>query len=312
MLNKTPAIWQLSVIQFENGTVIEGVALAEIYSSTLPGQFFVRQATAIFRSYANKPYARREIFISVNKKLYSVTTEIRGRFSLWLNEERVDNIEIYADALGKTIIPTIQLYPIYFLLGGRQIEIISDIDDTIFQSFTNSFLRRVFTILFKKPSSRKMVPFTKNLLVYARESGMRVYCVSRSEGNLFHLLANALTLNNMTSVVIHLFDYLNLQGLFTARKKQFKFECISYILQNSPGKRHCLVGDDTQDDIRIYGDIAERFPDKICNVFIHKTKAYFSQFQKYHYERLLNLNISVSYFDAETPFEPNYLENINH
>jgi phosphatidate phosphatase APP1 len=157
-----------------------------------------------------------------------------------------------------------------------------------------------------------MVPFTRDLLVYASESRMRVYCISRSEGNLFHLLANALTLNNITSVVILLFDYLNLRGLFSARKKQFKFECISHILQNSPGKRYCLVGDDTQDDIRIYGEIAEQFTDKICNVFIHKTRAYFSNFQKYHYERLVNLNISVVYFDAETPFERNFLENINH
>ncbi|HEY1871635.1 MAG TPA: phosphatase domain-containing protein [Chitinophagaceae bacterium] len=312
MLSKTPVIWQLSVIQFEHGTLIEGVALAEIYSSTSPGQFFAHQATSIIRSYTNKPYSGSEIFITVNKKLYTLTTGIRGGFNFWLKEERVDNIEIYVDALCQKIIPTLQLYPVYFLFEGQQMEIISDIDDTIFQSFTNSFLRRVFTILFKKPSARKMVPFTKDLLIYARESRIRVYCISRSEGNLFPLLANMLTLNNITNAVIHLFDYLNLRGLFTARKKRFKFECISYILQNSPGKLYCLVGDDTQDDIRIYCEIAEQFPGKICTVLIHKTRVYFSRLQKYYHERLVSLNISVMYFDAMTLFDQDILKNINH
>jgi phosphatidate phosphatase APP1 len=312
MLRTIPAIWQLSVIQFEHGTAIEGVALADINPSTQPDQFSTHQAIAVIRSYTNKPYTCVELFIRADKKVHSVTTEKRGQFSLWLSEERVDNIEIYADILCTTIIPTIQLYPVYYPLDGQPIEIISDIDDTIFQSFTNSFLRRVSTILFKKPSSRKMVRFTKDLLIHARESRIRVYCISRSEMNLFHLISNVFSLNNMNRVVICLFDYLNYRGLLRASKKLFKFERISSILQKSPGKRYCLLGDDTQDDIRIYSDLAELFPGKICSVFIHKTRAYYSRFQKCYYERLVKLNISVMYFDDETQFESDILKNINH
>ena len=97
MSSKIPVIWQLSVVQFELGTAINGVALAEIYPSTYPEQFFNHQAVGVIRSYANKPYALKELFIRAGKEVYSVTTKNSGGFSLWLNGYSIDNIEIYAD-----------------------------------------------------------------------------------------------------------------------------------------------------------------------------------------------------------------------
>jgi hypothetical protein len=311
MSTKIPVIWELSVIQFELGTAIDGIALVEMYPSTYPERFFTHQAVAVIRSYANKPYARRELFIVAAKKVYSVTTKNHGKFSLWLNGAHVDNVEIYADPECNTIVPTVQLYPTYYPLEEQRIEIISDIDDTIIQSFTGSFLRRVSTILFKQPKSRKMVDFTKYLIIKARESGIRVYCISRSEVNLFHLLTNILSLNHISGVIIYLFDYLNYSELLTVTKKHFKFEQICSILQKSPGKRFYLIGDDTQNDIRTYSEVAQQFPGRICGVFIHKTKAYYSRFQKFYYERLLRLKIPIAYFDDDTRFDPSILKNIN-
>jgi hypothetical protein len=137
MLNKIPVIWQLSVIQFESGTAISGVALAEVHPSTYPEQFCKRQAAAVIRSYTNKPYARKDLFIMAGKKLDTVTTQNRGGFSLWLNGAREGNIEIYADAACNMIVPKIQSYRVYYPLEEQHIEIISDIDDTILCSFTN-------------------------------------------------------------------------------------------------------------------------------------------------------------------------------
>jgi hypothetical protein len=85
MVGKIPVIWQLSVVQFELGTAINGVALAKIYPSTYPEQFFNHHAFGVIRSYANKPYAIRKLFISAGKEAYSVTTKNSGKFSLWLN-----------------------------------------------------------------------------------------------------------------------------------------------------------------------------------------------------------------------------------
>jgi phosphatidate phosphatase APP1 len=310
-VNKIPVIWQLSVIQFELGTAVSGVALAKMYSSTYPEKFFRHQVVAVLRSYINKPYARKELFIIADKKMHVVTTTSHGKFSLWMNGDCIDKIEIYADAACKTIVPEVQHYPVYYPLGGQQIEIISDIDDTILQSFTNSFLRRVSTILFKQPDSRKMVDFTRSLLITAKESGMRVYCISRSEVNLIHLLTNILALHHITDAIVYLFDYLNYSGLLTARKKHFKFKRICSILQKSPARRYFLIGDDTQDDIQIYCMIAEQFPGRICRVFIRKTKAYNSLFQKFYYERLHKLKIPTLYFDDEMPFDASILKNIN-
>jgi phosphatidate phosphatase APP1 len=222
MLSKIPTIWQLSIIQFELGTAINGVALAKIYSSTYPEQFFKHQAVAVIRSYTNKPYAYKELLIRAGKKVYTVTTQNHGGFSLWLNGARPDNIEIYADAACNTVVPKIQVYSIYYPLEERRIEIISDIDDTILHSFSNSFLKRVFTILFTRPELRKMVDFTRYLLINAKKSGIRVYCISRSEANLFHFLSNILSLNHLTGVVIYLFDYLNYSKLLTTGKKKFQ------------------------------------------------------------------------------------------
>jgi len=156
-----------------------------------------------------------------------------------------------------------------------------------------------------------MVDFTRYLLINAKKSGIRVYCISRNETNLFHFLSNILSLNHLTGVIIYLFDYLNYSELLTSGKKNFKFEQISSILKKSPGKQYCLIGDDTQKDILTYYEIAKQFPGRICYVLIHKTRAYHSRFQKFYYERLLKLNIPTMYFDDETPFDASILKNIN-
>jgi len=307
MQNKLPVIWQLSVVQFELGTAIDCVALRRTRFYDDPEKFPSHQAIAIFRSYANKPYARKDLFVMAGNKVHAVTTNNQGKFSLWLKGDQVDHVEVYVDAARNTVIPAVQLYTIYYPLGEQSLEIISDIDDTILQSYTNAFFRRVPAILFTQPKFRKTIDFTKCLLLKAKESGMRIYCISKSESNLFHLLTNILSLNQLAGFIIYLSGYLNYFGLLAPKKKQFKFQQIISILQRSPGKRYYLIGDDTQNDIRTYFEIAEKFPDRICKVFIRQTKAYYTRFQKFYYKRLLNLNIPVFYFDQKTPFDASLL-----
>ena len=311
MLTKIPVIWQLAVVQFELGTAINGVALAEIYPSTYPEQFFNHQAIGVIRSYANKLYAGKELFIRIGKEVHTVTTQNNGQFGLWLNGDSTNHIEIYADVSCNKVLPIIQVYPVYFPLADQPIEIISDIDDTIFLSFTKTFIRRVYTILFKRPKNRQMVDFTRHLLSYARKSGTRVYCVSKSEMNLFHLLTNILSLNGITDSIVYLFDYLTYSGLLTRKGNHFKFEQISSILQKSPGKYYYLIGDDTEADIRTYSEVARQFPGRICQVFIRKTKSYNLRFQKFYDQRLHELDIPVLYFDEAKVFDTSMLKNIN-
>jgi phosphatidate phosphatase APP1 len=156
-----------------------------------------------------------------------------------------------------------------------------------------------------------MVDFTRHLLSYARETGTRVYCVSKSEMNLFHLVTNILAINGITDSIVYLFDYLTYSSLFVSKGNHFKLEQISSILQKSPGKYYYLIGDDTEADIRTYSEVAQLFPGRICQVFIRKTKAYNLRFQKRYYQRLLNLNIPVLYFDEATAFDTSMLKNIN-
>ena len=311
MLNKIPVIWQLTVVQFEPGTAINGVALAKIYPSTYPGQFFNHQAIGVIRSYANKPYAGKELFIKSGKEVHTVTTKNNGKFSLWLNGERTNHIEIFADVSCHTMLPIIQLYPVYFPIADQPIEIISDIDDTILHSFTKTFMRRIYTILFKRPENRKMVDFTRHLLSHAMKSGTRVYCVSKSEMNLFHLITNILAFNGIPDSTVYLFDYLTYSGLLTSKGNDFKLGQISSILQKSPGKYYYLIGDDTEADIRTYSEVAQQFPGRICQVFIRKTKAYNLHFQKLYYQRLHELDIPVLYFDEATAFDESMLKDVN-
>ncbi|HET7002080.1 MAG TPA: phosphatase domain-containing protein [Puia sp.] len=311
MLSKIPVIWQLAVVQFELGTAINGVALAEIYPSTYPDKFFNHQTVGVIRSYANKLYAGKKLFIKTDKEVHTVTTQNNGQFGLWLNGDRINNIEIYDDVSCNIRIPVIQLYPVYFPLANQSIAIISDIDDTILYSFTKAFFRRIYTILLKRPKNRKIVDFTRHLLSYARKSGFRVYCVSKSEMNLFHLLTNIFSLNGIGDSIVYLFDYLTYSGLFTRKGKHFKLDQISSILQKSPGNFYYLVGDDTEADIRTYSEVARQFPGRICQVFIRKTKAYKLRFQKSYYQRLHTLGIPVLYFDETTVFDGSMLKNIN-
>jgi phosphatidate phosphatase APP1 len=156
-----------------------------------------------------------------------------------------------------------------------------------------------------------MVDFTRHLLNYAKKSGTRVYCVSKSEMNLFHLLTNIFASHDIADSIVYLSDYLTYSGLFTSKGNHFKFDQISSILQKSPGKYYYLIGDDTEADIRTYSEVAQQFPGRICQVFIRKTKAYNLRFQKLYYQRLHKLDIPVLYFDEATAFDTSMLKNIN-
>src|SRR5215510_5857997 len=114
MLNTSPVIWQFSVVQFELGTTISGVALSKIQPSTYPEKFFKRQAFAVIRSYSNKPYACKELFIMADKKIYTVTTTKHGNFSLWVKGDRINSVEVYSEAGCDSAVPRIQLYPFHY------------------------------------------------------------------------------------------------------------------------------------------------------------------------------------------------------
>jgi phosphatidate phosphatase APP1 len=311
MPNNIPIIWQLSVVQFELGTAIKGIALSKVHSATLPDKFHKHQAFGIIRSYANKPCVSKQLFVTVNKRIHIVTTNNHGKFELWLENQSTNKIEIYEDDACDIIVPIIQQHAIYYPFKNNGIEIISDIDDTVFRSYSNRILKRIFAILFTRPISRKMINYTRCLLINAKDSGIRVNCISRSELNLFHLLAGIFSLNQLNNVIIYLSDYLDYSGLLTTTtKKHFKYEQICRLLKQSPGKRYFLVGDDTQNDIRTYTEIAEQFPGKIAYVLIHKTKSYVSDFQKVHAQRLGKMDVPILYFDDRTKYESSILEKI--
>src|SRR5215813_10600691 len=105
MPNKISVIWQFSVLQFELGTTISGVALSKIRPSTYPEGFLRHQAFAVIRSYTNKPYACKELFIMADKKIYTVTTTKHGNFNLWLEGDRTGSVEVYAEAGCDSAVP---------------------------------------------------------------------------------------------------------------------------------------------------------------------------------------------------------------
>ena len=94
MQGKLPVIWQLSVVQFELGTAIDGVALCRTRFYDDPEKFLSHQAIAIFRSYANKPYAGEDLFSAASPLLNARCMRDAATPGMCLSERRIGGADL--------------------------------------------------------------------------------------------------------------------------------------------------------------------------------------------------------------------------
>ncbi len=154
--------------------------------------------------------------------------------------------------------------------------VISDIDDTFLISYSANLRKRLFVLLTENALSRK--PFDGvvehyKMLSHARASKDTVnafFYVSSSEWNLYDYIRDFSKQHQLPQGVHLLNQVKTFSQVFKTGQNNHgtKFMRISRILEAYPQQQFILLGDDSQEDPKIYSSLAKHFGKQIFCVYI--------------------------------------------
>lgn len=152
--------------------------------------------------------------------------------------------------------------------------IISDIDDTILKTNATSMIRMAWNTFAHNSHTR--IPFhgvaAFYRALYQGVSGNEqnpVFYVSSSPWNLYDLLKDFISLQNIPEGPLFLKDYgFSHNKLFTEGHEGHKPKKIKKIMDAYPEMKFILIGDSGQKDPEIYLDIINSVPDRILAVYL--------------------------------------------
>jgi hypothetical protein len=291
-----PVVWQLSIIQFHEKTLVNGVVLKKAPSLYNRKVSRLKNLLKVARLYLIPVASRLPLEIRFDNQVYQSKTTAIGSFSLLLENHHESEPEIYL-AGSNVPIRKVQKYPALMGQTDSRFDVISDIDDTILRSYSSDALRRIKTLALVSPYKRKVIGYTRLLFQHFSSQKARVFYVSKSESNLFNLLTSYIRFNDFPQGALFLTSYLNLFTLFHPKKgHDFKLNHIRFIIRNSGDKKFYLLGDDGQRDMEIYLAAAREFPGRIANVFIRQTRPGRSKKQTQMWEGLKHIVPSAVYY----------------
>ncbi|MGY0392526.1 phosphatase domain-containing protein [Bizionia sp. KMM 8389] len=300
-----PIVWQISTLHLtQNRTAVRGVILKKAPVSFTIQRGIVTNLIRVFRSYFNKAYANMPIILESNGHTYKVQTNASGGFEIILNHLHKGELHISLPN-SDTKLKTVQNYPINFTESLSDVDVISDIDDTIIISNTASVIKRVTTLAFNAPQKRQVIPFTQNLLEAFRSRGANFYYVSKSESNLFNIITHFISFNKLPKGLLFLTPHLTLLRLFQNKKPpNFKQHYIKFIIENTKSKKYILLGDDTQKDMAIYTEIIKLYPHSILIIYIRKTSDKTDTTLQIQMKKALEASKTpVTYFNSNDHFD---------
>lgn len=249
----------------------------------------------VISSYFLKPYSKKDILITTASKKIKVQTNSRGSFfhSFALGNEDILKIQTQDGHDLKFN----QKYPTRFTVNRSSILVISDIDETILNSFTSDPLKRIGTTLFKNVGQRKIIPFSQALYQHFLQNKGCLFYVSKSESNLFQIISGFIQKNKLANGPIILTPFINIWQLLTQKKDpNFKLNQIQSILKNSESSQVVLIGDDSQLDMDIYKQVAINHKDKIRGIYIRQSKNTRSEKQLNMWLKLKSTGVYCYYF----------------
>jgi phosphatidate phosphatase APP1 len=145
--------------------------------------------------------------------------------------------------------------------------VISDIDDTILQSYVQNRLRLIYLTLAGNPLTRSSFEGTTELYRGLREggSGAPFFYVSKSMWNLFPLLEGFIAHQRLPRGPL----LLRQVGLFVPRPSvPHKAFAIRELLQTYPTLPFLLIGDSGEHDLPLYLEAAREFPGRVHAILI--------------------------------------------
>lgn len=152
--------------------------------------------------------------------------------------------------------------------------LISDLDDTLIDSFVSSKLKQLRSLLFTTVEKRTVVTQTAAFVQQQAQSGAATLYLSNSEQNLYPMLSRFLAINNFPPGALMLRQFVHLRSWLwskiSGRVNTHKRSMLEKILELFPDRKYILLGDNTQRDLTIYLDLARQHPASIQCVIIRQ------------------------------------------
>jgi phosphatidate phosphatase APP1 len=252
--------------------------------------------------YRTRFFAHKEIVLQFDHGAAATQTDASGSFfftsdaiplQMELQAIQVDNnqsVQILEGLYDRTI-RTIEAKNI----------MISDIDDTLLHSHISNKLLKFRTLMFTSMEKRKAVHSTRKLVNDLNVLGVIPFYLSNSEQNLYPLILRFLQHHGFPSGPLFLKQMRKVKDVFrrvkSSERDSHKNKMLDQILNFFPDKRYFLVGDNTQNDLRIYLKAAAHHPEKVRHIIIRKVlrNAHEESFLKETIHKLQASNIGFYY-----------------
>ena len=152
--------------------------------------------------------------------------------------------------------------------------IVSDIDDTLLHSHISNKLLKFRTLLFTSVEKRKAVKEMMKVIHDFADTGTEPFYLSNSEQNLYPLIYRFLRNNNFPRGPLFLKQMRHLRDVFRRKdilkRDVHKLTTLEKLLRFFPDKKFILIGDNTQNDLKIYLSTSQKFPESVRAVIIRK------------------------------------------
>lgn len=233
---------------------------------------------SILALYNTQAVRNREFEMRFDHGVIRGTTDHSGSF--WCETEmdhrQTKLVSVTLVESGKNVVLTENLYPNQIQSILAETIVISDLDDTLIDSFVSSKLKQLKTLLFTTVEKRKAVVTTAGLLRRFSAAGAIPFYLSNSEQNLYPMLYRFLAINEFPSGPLFLRQYVHIRQFIwrkiLGKKNIHKRVILEKILELFPDKKYILIGDNTQHDLPIYLELARLHPHNIRYVIIREVK----------------------------------------
>ena len=265
----------------------ELIVFGHVFKSWAPAKYEIdrrgyRHVKSVYKMFTIDPIKNAKVSLKFKDTEVSTRTLDDGyfRFSIPYNEFLESGWHKYAVSCqidGKGIVAKGELLkPFKSKLG-----IISDIDDTFLISHTHSFWKKLYVILTQNINNREVfddvVPHFQALSRAGREDDKgfnSFFYVSSSEWNLYQFILQFAQNHKLPKAIIKLKKIKTGIGdfLFTGRGgHDHKFIKIKDIISFYPQLEYVLLGDDSQQDAKIYERICKFYPANVKAIYIRQT-----------------------------------------
>ncbi|PVX52446.1 uncharacterized protein DUF2183 [Balneicella halophila] len=241
-----------------------------------------------FRSFETDEARNIDVIITYNGNDYKTQTDNEGYFSLSINdttipstttaiEWKITNVFLpdYLNEKGNPINDNVKI-----LIPHSQssLGIITDIDDTVLNSYVDSFLklRLIYETLFENAHTRTAFDGIGDALQALTgnangEYTNPIFYLSNSPWNLYSMLHLFLKKNKLPEGPMFLRDFGYKRGKAKHEHIEHKTIQIEYLLRFYKNLSFILIGDATEQDVYVYLKAYKKYPDRIKKIFIRAT-----------------------------------------